>query len=398
MNKKIIALTIMGTMAAANVSAANAEFFLTDKKAAEIKNDIYTEVLNASFKESNGVSYVSADTLNSLFGITADNGVLTYNGKTAAYTSADEIPLKSTLESLGFIVKYSPSLDSVFVSDMPAVITVDGEKIPYEQFKLLYDMNIAAIPNANDELKTQLKEQIKLALIDAAELSRAAKESGFDALLQKDKIISAVDEFKKSQQTIPAANASLHTTYANIAEMQDLASNYSQVVFAALTVEDDEINKYYTENFVTAKHILIPLQNVETGEALSEQEAADAEILANDIIEKIKKGEDFDKLMNEYSKDPGLTSYPDGYTFTTGEMVAEFEKAAFALKENEVSDIVKTPYGYHIIKKLPLAELNDSGKSNIENMIKSVKYSEYATNLTKDCVVEINDEAIASIK
>ena len=398
MNKKIIALGIIGAMAATNVSAANAEFFLSENKAAEIKDGAYTEITNASFKEENGVSYISADTLKNLFGIQSENGTLSYNGKTAQADSADMLPLKSTLESLGFVVKYSPTLDSVFVSDQPAAAIVDGEKIPYEHFKMLYDTNIASVPNATDDMKAQLKENIKAVLLSAAKLSNAAKKSGFDATMQNDKILSDVNKFKELQKTMPVANSVLHTTYANLAETQQLAANYSKIVYAAITTDDEEINKYYAENFVTAEHILIPLQDVETGEALGEKEAKEAEKLAKDILAKIKKGEDFDKLMNTYSKDPGLKSYPNGYTFTKGEMVKEFEDSAFSLKENEVSDIIETAYGYHIIKRLPLEKLGEQTKLSIENAIKSQKYNEYVSNLTKDCVVEINDEAIASIK
>lgn len=401
MNRKIIALSIAGTMAAANVSAANAEFFLADGKAAEIKDGVYTEITNADFNEENGISYISADTLGTLFGIKSENGKLIYNDKTAEYDGADMLPLKSTLESLGFIVKYSPSLDSVFVSDMPAVITVDGEKIPYEQFKLLYDMNISSIPqseNVNDEIKTYLKEQIKGALISSLELSNAAKKSGFDAVTSSADATAAVEEFKNMQQSFPVLNSSLYTTYANVEEMRELASAYAQVAFAAATVDEEEINDYYNNYFITAKHILIPLINLETGEALSETEAEAAEKLASDILGKINKGEDFDKLMNIYSKDTGLEAYPNGYTFTYGEMVAEFEKSAFSLGENEVSGLVKTSYGYHIIKRIPLEDISKSLGENIENMLKTSKYTEYITDITKDCVVEINEEAVASVE
>lgn len=401
MNKKIIALSILGTLAASNVSAANAEFFLTENTAAEIKNGVYTTIDGASFKEENGVSYISADTLAKLFGVSAADNKLTYNGKTTEYGGDDTVPLKSTLESLGFIVTYSPSLDSVFVSDMPAVITVDGEKIPYEQFKLLYDMNISSLvqsQNATDEIKTYLKEQIKNGLISMSELSNAAKKSGFDAVIDTQNTRAAVEEFKNLQKNVEQLNSSLYTTYANIAEKQELASAYAQVAYAAVTADDDEVNKYYEDNFVSAKHILIPLVNLETGEALSEKDSADAEKLANEILEKIGKGEDFDTLMNTYSKDTGLAAYPDGYTFTNGEMVESFEKSAFSLKEGEVSGLVTSPYGYHIIKRLPLKELSDDLKSNVENVIKATKYNEYITNITKDCVVEINEDAIAAME
>ena len=58
--------------------------------------------------------------------------------------------------------------------------------------------------------------------------------------------------------------------------------------------------------------------------------------------------------MNEYSEDPGLSGNPDGYIFTEGEMIDEFYQGAAALEEGEVSGLVKSDYGYHIIKREPL--------------------------------------------
>ena len=62
--------------------------------------------------------------------------------------------------------------------------------------------------------------------------------------------------------------------------------------------------------------------------------------------------------MKEYNEDTGETEA--GYCFGRGEMVSEFENAAFALNYNEISDVVKTEYGYHIIKRITgLAELKN---------------------------------------
>jgi len=58
--------------------------------------------------------------------------------------------------------------------------------------------------------------------------------------------------------------------------------------------------------------------------------------------------------MNEYSDDPGLLYYPDGYCFSPGKMVGAFEEAVKSLEEYEISDIVETNFGYHIILRLPL--------------------------------------------
>ena len=99
--------------------------------------------------------------------------------------------------------------------------------------------------------------------------------------------------------------------------------------------EKDKSRKSDNTKYVTVKHILLQDINV-----------------AKDVLERINNGEDFDKLMNEYTEDPGTKNNPDGYTFHKNEMVKEFEDASFSLRVGEISDIVHSSYGYHIIKRI----------------------------------------------
>ena len=148
---------------------------------------------------------------------------------------------------------------------------------------------------------------------------------------------------------------------------------------------------------ITAKHILITTVDPQTNQPYDDTKKAEAKKTAEDALEKIKSGADFDSLMNELSEDPGLAQNPDGYTFGKGEMVAPFEEAAFALKENEVSGIVESDFGYHIIKRVPLK----ISQTDIENKIKEMQNDIFENQIEKwksDMDVSIDEKALAKIK
>ena len=99
------------------------------------------------------------------------------------------------------------------------------------------------------------------------------------------------------------------------------------------------------KGIICAKHILFATTGDEVGDAAQKH-------LAETVLSRIRAGEDFDALMQEYSGDPGLADHPDGYTFGPGEMILEFENAAKELEVGEISDVIETVYGYHIIRRL----------------------------------------------
>lgn len=122
---------------------------------------------------------------------------------------------------------------------------------------------------------------------------------------------------------------------------------------------DAEVNAYLDEvGRYKAKHILLATIDLDTREPLDEATVAQKKAQAEDFLAQLRAAEDpialFDDLMNEHSEDSGLATNPDGYTTAKGDMVAPFEEAALALKAGEISEVVESDFGYHIILRLPL--------------------------------------------
>jgi len=121
-------------------------------------------------------------------------------------------------------------------------------------------------------------------------------------------------------------------------------------------VTDDELNKVYRDNIqqfqvpnrVHVEHILL----LTTGK--TDAEVAEIRKKAEDILAQArKKGANFEDLAKKYSEDPGSKAKGGDVGWVLpGQMVPEFEKASFSLNKGDISDLIKTQYGFHIIKVL----------------------------------------------
>jgi hypothetical protein len=120
---------------------------------------------------------------------------------------------------------------------------------------------------------------------------------------------------------------------------------------------DEQALSYAAENdYVRVKHLLFSTLD-ETRQPLPDEEKADKLAAAEAALKQLRESADREKTIDALmalSEDPGSQLYTDGYTFGRGKMVAEFEEAAYALAEGEVSDVVETSYGYHVLLRLPL--------------------------------------------
>lgn len=120
---------------------------------------------------------------------------------------------------------------------------------------------------------------------------------------------------------------------------------------------EGELAQYADDNgLLCAKHILLLTKDMSTGEALPDDQKAEKRAKAEELLAQLQAISDpeelktkFDELMQANSEDSGLQSNPDGYVFGDGEMVQPFEDAVKALAPGQISGIVESDFGYHII-------------------------------------------------
>lgn len=146
--------------------------------------------------------------------------------------------------------------------------------------------------------------------------------------------------------------------------------------------EQQLLDLFYNGGFYKAQHILIMTVNPQTGAPYSKEEKEKAYETATAILDEVKgEGANFEAVMMEKSEDPGSKAQPDGYVFKDGDMVTEFYEGTKSLNEYEISDLVETTYGYHIIKRLPLS---DSDMASKEEMLSNEYRQNYIEALSEE--------------
>ena len=146
-------------------------------------------------------------------------------------------------------------------------------------------------------------------------------------------------------------------------------------MFKTINVTDEECEAYYNENKEQFKEEMIRAAHI-----LVEEEEQ-----ANELLAAIEGGADFHELASANSKCPSGSRGGDLGDFGRGQMVPEFEQAAFALNIGEISGVVKTQFGYHLIKLLDKKDVVPftDVKGQIQQYLTSKKQNEMYSNFTQ---------------
>jgi foldase protein PrsA len=277
------------------------------------------------------------------------------------------------------------------------VAVVGSQEITKDQFQQLmgrakksYVAQKRAFPKPGSTEYEQLKGQAITFLVQQAEVDEQASSLGVD-VSDKD-VDKEIARYKKqfyggsdARYEKAVKQQGLTDDQARQAIRQQLVS---QRVFKKVTgdvkVSDSDLKSYYNTHksqYVQpesrdVRHILVPSKS-----------------LADSLYSQLKGGADFAKLAKRYSKDPGSAANGGKLTVSKGQTVPEFDKTAFSLKKGELSQPVKTQYGYHIIQALSaikpatttsLEKVRASIRQQLEQQRKNEKITKWLEDTKKD--------------
>ncbi|MDA3792766.1 MAG: peptidylprolyl isomerase [Elusimicrobia bacterium] len=246
-----------------------------------------------------------------------------------------------------------------------------------------------------------IKEELLSQMIDEKLLLQESQAK--DIYVSDTELDNGVDEIKERfgtemefQNELSGQGYSGEKFRQNIAEQLKVIKLINQEVKSKVSVPTEEdTRKYYKDNeeemvspeAVEARHILIRTDDKSEKEALEK---------TNEIYKKVKNSSDkFSKYAEEYSEGPSSARGGSLGYFSRGEMVEEFEDAAFDLRVGDITKPVKTMFGYHIIKvtgrksseKKTFAEARDTLKNLLYQERMKEKYETFLRNLRDEAKV-----------
>ncbi len=233
--------------------------------------------------------------------------------------------------------QYAQQVQQRFGMAVPAFEDQIKQLLLEEKFRRLVTDGISASPA---ELQEQFRYQNEKVKLDYALI----KPEDLEAKITPDEAeIKAAYEKRKSQYQIPEKRVAEY----GLVDLTKLRQN--------VQISDDDlkakyqrdIQQYEVPNRVHVEHILF----MTVGKP--DAEVDEIKKKAEDVLKQVKKGAKFEDLAKKYSEDPGTKDKGGDLGFIVqGQTVPEFEKVAFSLQPGNVSDLVKTQYGFHIIKVL----------------------------------------------
>lgn len=296
---------------------------------------------------------------------------------------------------------FSKTVDRIIAKVNEKIITQSElEERTVVKMISLQKMNIQPMPSQEEVMYEELKRMIEERLLIDAGRNLGLK-------VDEASVSKAIDEIKRTNGLSDGdLEKMLQAEFKSLEDYKDKIRNQiliSRVVGYEVrkraTVTNEEIEEYYNQHLkdywvlerLKLRHILFLMDD-----KLLEEDKQFKIQRARLALKKIRSGEDFIEVAKEFSEDISASTGGDLGEIERGKMVPEFEKAAFSLKEGEVSGLVETPYGLHIIKvdkifpgqTLPLDKIRGQIENQIKNQKLKIEYEKYLLELAQKAFIE----------
>ena len=281
------------------------------------------------------------------------------------------------------------------------IITLSSVQERVEVLKAKYQNNKADFDDKKILIETlEMMVAEKLKIQEGKKMELQVEDSAVEAALENIEKNNGLEE-GQLKVMLESEGRSLEA-YKNHIRDQILISKITRFELGRrITVSDRKILKYYQANQkdyweeakIKVRHILILLDK----EASSDKKNESYKHI-NGILSEIKNGKDFSDAAVEYSEDVSASSGGDVGYIEKGKMVPEFEKVVYSLKEGEISNVVETEFGFHIIKvdeirpgrTLPLNEVKDKIKNILSVEKQKSAYAAWVKELRETAFIEIS--------
>ena len=311
-------------------------------------------------------------------------------------TATEEIAtiVAETEESTEAVVEEAAEVvaEAVVESETDVIATVNGEKI----FRLSFDKRLNVFRRMNQEVTDAIKMQVMNQLTKKMLLKQFVEKQ--DVSASAEDIKAEVEKIQFFLQNNPAnkdkpLDEILETQGSSVTELEEEVSRALALSkYLENSVTDADKKSYFDANKdafngakVKASHILIDTRNMRT-----EAELAEAKKKIDIVKVQIDKGADFAEMAKKFSECPSAEKGGDiGFFQRKGSIIEEFAVVAFAMEVGEISEPVKTQFGYHIIKVTEKEPGKEVKYADVADMVDFV----YMQLKTESLLKELHDKA-----
>ena len=336
--------------------------------------------------------------------------LLPYFAGQAAEQLINQKALVAEARHLGLRVNDDELRDELQHGQLGSMLFPDGKFVGQEEYENFVQRNDLTVPQFEAlEKDFILIRKLRALVASSAFVGDAEVRDEFDRRNVKVKFEYAVITQADILKGLHPADAELKAFYErNKATYNNSIPEKRQIKYvvvdsakiaATTAVTEQELQTYYDQHRdeyrvpeqVKVSHILIKTPLPAPGAKEDEKAVADARAKAEGVLKELKAGGDFAKLAEKYSEDPGSAKSGGELGWIgRGRTVPEFEKAAFSLAKGQTSDVVKSSYGFHIIR---VEDKHNAGlktlaevKSEIEDKVKQQKTAR-ATEVTANALL-----------